>query len=396
MGAPLAVKQMLDLISLGLVGVLAGVATGFTPGIHPNTVIFSSIPVYLSSGLGFMSYASFISGLSISHTFHDFLPSIYLQAPDAETAMSTMPGAEKAAEGRGPEAFHSTLLGGIISMLVVCMMLPVLFMFLNDFYALLEPIMAFMITFFLFFLVFQNELFPAAVTCILSGALGIITLNSSSGGNFILMPVFTGLFAIPAISSSVREELELPEQELDAEFKGEKGSFTGALAGFIAGTVPGVGAAVSTTFLSPFIDDRKDFMAGMGGVNTTDIIVSFIALLLIGKARSGASVAFQSLKSPVQHQIIFLIGLSVFCGSISALLALRSEKIFLKAINRIKFRYVGVSTISLVLILSLVLSGIFGLITAVTGTFIGFYSMRNKCRACCMAVLLVPSILFFI
>jgi putative membrane protein len=387
---------MLDLVSLALIGVLAGVLTGLIPGIHPNTVIFGSMPLYFSSGFGFMSYAAFISGMSISHTFHDFLPSIYMQAPDANTALSTMPGAEKAAEGKGPQAFHSTLLGGIVSITTVAIFLPVLGIFLDDLYSLIQPVMAFVIAFFLFFLIFENEIVPAVTTCILSGVLGFLTLNSPLAGNFILMPVFTGLFAVPAISSSIRNDFELPEQNFDADFEGLRGSLAGGLSGLIAGTVPGVGAAASTTFLSPIMQDRDDFMAGMGGVNTTDIVISFIALISIGKARSGASVVLQSLKAPVSHQVFLLVGLSVFCGGVSALLAVRTEKYFLKFIRKAKFRYIGASTIGLTFIISYMLSGSFGVLTMVTASFIGFYSLRKNCRACCMAVLLIPSILFFL
>lgn len=85
-------KHMIDLASIALTGVLAGVITGLVCGIHPNTIIFASMPVYIGTDIEFMIYASFISGLSVSHTFHDFLPAIYMQAPYANTALSTIPG----------------------------------------------------------------------------------------------------------------------------------------------------------------------------------------------------------------------------------------------------------------------------------------------------------------
>ncbi|MFB6100168.1 MAG: tripartite tricarboxylate transporter permease [Candidatus Nanohalobium sp.] len=386
---------MLDLISLALIGVLAGAFTGIVPGIHPNTVIFTSIPFYLSTSMAFMSYAAFISGLSVSHTFHDFLPSIYMQAPDANTALSTMPGAEKAANGEGPEAFHSTLIGGIVSIVALILALPVLTLFLEDFYTFIEPFMAYIVAFFLFFLIFRNKFRPAIITAVLAGALGMISLNSSLGGQFILMPVFGGLFAVPAVISSLEKDFELPQQDFEAGFSGGRGGLAGLLSGLIAGTVPGVGAAGSTTFLSPLMDDGSEFLAGMGGVNTTDIVVSLLALLLIGKARSGASVALQSLSTPVRHEIFLLIGLSVFCAGISALLALRTERFFLKVIELVNFRKAGVAVLSIVCVLSFVLSGWFGVLTLATASFIGFYSLENSCRAACMAVLLVPSIAFF-
>jgi putative membrane protein len=387
---------VLDLLSLALLGVLLGAFTGIVPGIHPNTVIFTSLPIYIGTGVDFLSYAALISGLSVSHTFHDFLPSIYLQAPDANTALSTMPGAEKAAIGKGPEAFHSTLLGGITSVAALIILLPVLAFFLADFYSVLRPLMAYIVAFFLFFLIFREKSKEAVLTASLSGVLGILALNSGPGGQFILMPVFAGLFAVPAVSSSLRRNFELPEQELSSEFKGRRGGVAGVLAGLIAGTVPGVGAAGSTTFLSPLMKDQDDFLAGMGAVNTTDITVSFLAILLIGKARSGAAVALQSVSAPVKSEIYLLIGISIFCAGVSALLALRTEKVFLKGLERLDFRMASYLVLAVLFISTLFLTGWFGVLTLLTASGIGFYSLRNGCRACCMAVLLIPSIMFFI
>jgi putative membrane protein len=389
-------RQMIDLLSLALVGVLLGVLTGIVPGIHPNTVIFSSLPIYISTEIEFLSYAALIAGLSVSHTFHDFLPSIYLQAPDANTALSTMPGAEKAAAGEGPEAFHSTLIGGLTSVGLLILALPVLALFLDDFYSAVRPFMAYIVAFFLFFLIFREKSHEAVITSVLAGTLGIVALNSGIGGEFILMPVFAGLFAVPAVFSSLRRNFDLPEQEISSDFEGWRGASAGLLSGLIAGTVPGVGAAGSTTFLSPLMDNQKDFLAGMGAVNTIDIIISFLAILSIGKARSGAAVALQSLSQPVKSEIYLLIGLSIFCAGIAALLALRTEKLFLKILHSVDFRFVLYTVILVLLASSFVLVGWFGVLTLLTASLTGFYSLENSCRVCCMAVLLIPSILFFI
>ena len=60
-------KHMIELISIALIGVLAGVLTGLVPEIRPNTIIFASMPVYIGIDIEFMIYASFISVLSVSH-----------------------------------------------------------------------------------------------------------------------------------------------------------------------------------------------------------------------------------------------------------------------------------------------------------------------------------------
>jgi TctA family transporter len=52
--------------------------------------------------------------------------------------------------------------------------------------------------------------------------------------------------------------------------------------------------------------------------------------------------------------------------------------------------------LAVLFISTLFLTGWFGVLTLLTASGIGFYSLRNGCRACCMAVLLIPSIMFFI
>ena len=72
---------MFELLAFSIIGVWIGAATGLIPGVHPNTIIFVSVPIYLSSEMEFMSYAGLLIGCSVSHTFHNFVPSIYLRSP---------------------------------------------------------------------------------------------------------------------------------------------------------------------------------------------------------------------------------------------------------------------------------------------------------------------------
>jgi len=387
---------MLEMLAYGLTGVLIGIFTGLVPGIHPNTVIFSSLPLYLGSDLGFMLYASLISGMSVSHTFHDFIPAFYLQAPEGGTALAMGVGERMASNGKGLEAFNSTLMGGITSLFAFLLMLPVVYFGLKMVYGLVQPFMAPLLLFFLFFLVFRSGKWEAGVVASLSGALGYIALNSSIAGSFVLMPVFSGLFAVPAVLSSLNSSGGIPKQESSNKFSGLNGGFVGFFAGLMAGVFPGLGAAGSTSFLMPLIEDKKDFLAGMGGVNTSDIVVSLVSLLVLEKARSGASVALDSLTKSIEWQIFGLVGVSIFCAGISALTALRTHNLFLKIFSYVSFRFIGLAVLIVLFVVSFVFSGVFGLLVLLVASVIGGYSYLVDCRNVCMAVLLVPAILFFI
>ena len=99
-----------------LMGVALGVVTGLVPGLHVNNVavliiviqgsLFSltvSMFALLSPTVTDVSVlvSCLIVGVVISHTFLDFIPSVYLGAPEPETALSVLPGHRMLLRGEG-------------------------------------------------------------------------------------------------------------------------------------------------------------------------------------------------------------------------------------------------------------------------------------------------------
>ena len=386
------------IIFIGL-GTLAGSLTGIIPGIHPNTVVFTLLPFYFVVNPEFSVFMAFISGLGVSHTLHDFLPALFLNAPEAESALSSLPGLEMVEKGLGRKAFILTLIGGLTSAFVFILSLPVLFLLLEHVYKAIEPFMGYILLFFLFFIILEsNSRLNALIISVLSGVLGMITLNSSFGQQFILMPVFGGLFALPAIFYSLSRDFKIPEQKNSFVISSNrvKGGFTGFLAGLLAGTVPGIGAAVSTSFLTPLMDNsRENFITGLGGVNTSDILIAFVALFLIGKPRTGSSVALQTISNVRLPDIGFLIGCAVLATGLSGIIALKNLELFLKFVTRFDFKYIGMCAVSAVILTTFFTTGLYGLLVLITSSFIGALALLTECRASCMAVLIVPAIFFF-
>jgi putative membrane protein len=390
---------MIDYLVIILLGVAAGVFTGLVPGIHPNTVIFGSMPFYFYSEIEFLSYLSFIAGLSVSHTFHDFLPAIFLSAPEADAALSSIPGTEMASEGRGIEAFYYTVGGGVFSVLTCIVLAPILFMTLKSIYGFFEPFMAYILLFFLIFMIVDaNSVLSAAPVALLAGILGVLSFRMPINQQYLLLPVFTGLFAVPAVIRTMEERDSLPEQfepEIETE-TAARGGFLGFVAGIIAGVFPGLGAAASTSFLSPLMNDsEKEFLAGMGGVNTTDILMSFFAVYILGKARSGASVALKSLSKIQAPEVFFLMGGSILAVSVSAPLSLRVSSSFVFLLEKIRIKPILVLVLIIILASTVYLTGLQGILILFAAASIGYASILAGERKLCMAVLLVPSIIFF-
>lgn len=389
---------MIEPILAVTLGVAAGVLTGLIPGIHPNTVVFTVIPFYFIYQPEFTVFMAFISGLSISHTLHDFLPALFLKAPEAESALSSLPGIEMVQEGMGRKAFVLTVIGGLTSSTVFVVILPVLFLVLEAVYPILNQFMAFILIFFLLFIVFESRsVFNAILITGLSGFLGVSVLSGPQQ-QFILLPVFSGLFAVPAVSYSIFRDFEIPEQKDRFQISSSriKEGFAGFGSGLVAGVIPGIGAAVSTTFLTPFMDsDREGFLTGLGGVNTSDILVSFLALYLIGRPRSGSSVALQMISEVRIPEVFFLIGCSLLGAGLSGILSLKVLDLFLELVGKVDFRFLGLSVLTLIFSIVFFTTGFYGIVVLLTSCFIGFIALLTECRASCMAVLIIPALTYF-
>jgi putative membrane protein len=388
---------MFSLLLFTLGGVAAGVFTGLVPGIHPNTVIFTAVPYYLSSGIETMHFVAFLTGMSVSHTFHDFLPAFFISAPDAESALSSVSAAEMVKSGKGLEAFRYTVYGALFSLLPVMLFSALSFFYLEQLYGWISGFMEHILLFFLFFMVLDSEnRFGSALVAVFAGALGVASFQSPVNQNFVFIPLFSGLFAVPAIISSLRSDYKIPDQDPPSLKFPEafRGGIVGSAAGFLAGVIPGIGAAVSTSFLSPLMDrSRRKFMASMGAVNTTDIIFSLVALYLIERARSGVSVALELLGSEVNLVLVGVLALlSVF---VSAFTALKVSGRYVDSLRSVQAEKLLYSVLALLAAVVFLVTGILGLLVFLTSSLVGEAALRTGNRKVCMAVLIVPAILYF-
>jgi len=117
---------LLAIIVFTLIGCIAGIVTGLVPGIHVNNVAymvlaFSSALVTLamllfgwalpSASQITIMVCSLVIGNAITHTFLDFIPSVFLGAPDDDTALSVLPGHRMVLAGRGYEAVKCSVIG---------------------------------------------------------------------------------------------------------------------------------------------------------------------------------------------------------------------------------------------------------------------------------------------
>ncbi|MFQ5885489.1 MAG: tripartite tricarboxylate transporter permease, partial [Thermoplasmata archaeon] len=123
-----------------LIGVCAGMATGLIPGLHVNNVALAAIAIQgplISLAMLLFGWAdptveeivlivsTLIIGNVVTHTFLDFIPSVFLGAPEGDTALSVLPGHRLLLKGLGYEAVKLSAFGSLMSVfLALCMIFP--------------------------------------------------------------------------------------------------------------------------------------------------------------------------------------------------------------------------------------------------------------------------------
>lgn len=118
--------MLLELIIAIVLGIAAGIITGLTPGIHINLVsllVLSAAP-FLSAYFSLIALACFIISMSVTHSFLDPIPSIYLGAPDSDQALGVLPGHRYLLAGHGYTALKLTVIGSFGALILSVLLFP--------------------------------------------------------------------------------------------------------------------------------------------------------------------------------------------------------------------------------------------------------------------------------
>ncbi len=397
----------LDIIAFALAGCGLGMFTGTVPGIHVNSAVAIIIPV-----LGvFNPYltAAMIIAMAISHTIFDFVPSVLLGMPEGETALSVLPGHRMLMEGRGLEAIYLTVIGGTVVTCIACVLLPLLIAVIPFFYQNIHSYIHFALAAIASVVVLtedgSTQKIKAFICLSLSGALGYLVLNSYVLPSTVLfLPLFTGLFGLSTLIISLRSSCILPMQSRDfprvrntmALVASAKALFSGVL----VGTLPGIGASQATVLTQQLTKnkDQREFMISLGGINTVVALFSLVSLYTISKARSGAAVAVHALL-PEFHaaELAMLAAVALLSAGVSSLVLMAAVKKMISLFERIRYLWLTLFVIMFLVSLTVIFSGLFGLLVLVTSTAIGMLAplWRVK-RSSLMGVLMIPLIIFYL
>jgi len=399
---------MLEVFLLIFAGILLGTFTGMVPGIHVNTVVIvllSLLPVLLEhfSPLGVVSL---IVAMSVVHTFVDYIPSILIGAPQEDSVLSTLPGHRMLMEGRGYEAIRLTVLGGFGAIIVSCITLPAGIVILPILYGMAKMIMPYLLIAVLAYMVYSERtpkkmLYSLAIIGY-SGILGILVLNGNVlPPKYSLFPTLTGLFGISTLLASLRHETVVPPQTLDYDDTSYRQSIAaGSVAGALTGLLPGIGSSQSALIVQNAFKDKneKEFLVAIGGVNTSDAIYSIFALYLIGNPRSGASIAVEHiLKEFTFQDFMSIVAVVLIATPFATGITLALSRVSVRRLQNLDYAKFSKYVLCFLFVFIFAMTGLRGVLIAVTATAIGLVAaITGVKRSHCMAVLVVPTILYFL
>ncbi len=393
------------LIAVGL-GILAGCITGLIPGIHINLVSL----LVLSGSVFLLQYTSplilviFIVSMAVTHTFLDFLPSCYLGAPNADTALSVLPAHRLLLKGRGYEAVKLATMGSLFGLIFTLILVPVFLFTVKGFYDFVSGYIAYILILSVFFLVLKDRLkMWALVSFLMAGILGLAVLNIANLEQ-PLFPMLSGLFGTSTLILSINEKTTLPKQEFKEKkiSKKEVGKALGGgiIASSLCGFLPGLGAAQAAILASSGFKkiSTRGFLVLLGAINTMVMVISFIALYTIEKSRNGAILVVSKIIGSLNFEtFILFLGVSLLVAGIATFLTLKLAKVFSKFISKISYKKTCLVIVVLISVLVLLLSGFLGFFILIVSTFVGMVpALKGIGRNHLMGCLILPVILYFL
>jgi len=440
------------LIIFCVLGVLVGVLTGLLPGLHVNNIALillslSSVIVAMCSPL--FSYgisesfillliAGFIIAVSLSHSFHDVIPTTFIGAPEEDTALTVLPAHDLLLQGRGYEAISLSALGSY-GAIIVCLLLlfPIRFIIGSPLflYSALQEIMGLVLVAIALLMIATEKskindisdkgkipsiigMVFALFVFILSGVFGLIILDfpvdSPIGlSSPVLFPALTGLFGTATLLDSLRTKPNIPKQKIEQltlnanEKKSSIGSvIAGSLAGIVVSIIPGITSATGTILAmnARQKSGHEQTIVTLSSVNTASAFSVVVVLFIILRPRSGAAIAVNELISVkewtslvVPEQLIYLVMFLLIAGSLSYFLTIKIGAVCAKYFVKLPYLKVVSATIVLITFLVFLFTGINGLLVLCVATSIGFLPILwGVRRSHCMGVLLLPIILHFL
>ncbi|MDN5357374.1 MAG: putative rane protein [Candidatus Methanomethylophilaceae archaeon] len=415
-------EVLLLVLLMSLTGAFMGAFTGLVPGIHVNTlaaIMLASYPSLSSFISGFsdpevvpLLVSACIVSASVVHSFLDFIPSVFIGAPDADEALTMLPGHRLLMEGRGMVAVRAAAVGSVVgSFCAIVLAVPIQYVMLNGAASVVENLTLSVVIFVSAVVIFSAEGLHgralATALFVASGALGIVCampeMPSSGiiGEGTLLFPLLTGLFGMPPLLESASSK-GAPEQRDDegdtiGPVPGIKGVVTGCIAGWFPGITATAGAALSASVTRE--DDPEKFISLVASIGTVTSVFSLVTLSVTGSGRSGTSAVIKEiigdgLQGFCSSDFVLLLIAMCIASALGYIMTIAAGRGMSKLTERIDSRKMNRTALALILLLVLLMTGPCGMAVLAISTLLGLVPQsEGVSRIPLTGCLMIPVIL---
>lgn len=397
---------MIDILLGTLVGIVLGTVSGIIPGVHANTLagVLISLQMVLLGIFGPAALACMLFAALITHTFVDAIPSTFLGVPDADTSLAVLPAHALCLEGNGEEAVRIAALGSACAMIIAVPLSLLCFLLLPALQPYFDWWIGILLVAVVGYMIVTSEApgFGLAVFLV-SGLLGVFALryaflgwHTIGGGNAILMPLLSGLFGISVLLTASRGTI--PTQQFRGIRIDDRGvvrsSLLGTAAGIAVGWLPGLSTASANGVLAAVIGygkDRRAYILATNAANTANAFIGLAALFALGRMRNGVMAAIEGLELPSMGGLM-VAGVLAACAAYLITVGLSRFAVCLGAVDS---HLLNRAVILFVVLLSVLLTGPFGLFILLLATGLGLVPRYiNLPAVYCMGAIMVPVILW--
>lgn len=413
------------ILYMTLLGASIGTFTGLIPGIHVNTLAAAMLSSYtlLEEALSPMvpyghlavCVSSCIVSASIVHSFVDFVPSVFIGAPDPDDTVSMLPGHRLLSEGRGMVAIRSAAIGSCVGACIsILMAIPLQYILLAGASDYLDGITPLILTIVVLVMIVRERgvgrMAWAIALLSISGMLGMacMDLRIPSEGIFpygtLLFPLLTGLFGMPSMIVSLGTPDIVPQTDDEKNPVGTIPGIKGVVTGLIAGWFPGI-TATSGAILSDAVTPERepeDFISMTASIGTSASIIMLVTMSVTGKGRSGTmtvvnEILGDSVIGPLNVAFLLLLTAAALATLLGYMLTIGCGKAVSKIVAAIDITLLNRLCIISVTVLVLVMTGPWGLVILMVSTIVGFLPMSvGMGRVYLTGCILTPTLLTYL
>ncbi|ADB60406.1 protein of unknown function DUF112 transmembrane [Haloterrigena turkmenica DSM 5511] len=393
----------LGLLAWILAGAALGCCSGLVPGLHANNfaLLLAGFAPSIPGRPLFVGCAMLAAG--VVHTFVNAVPAMALGVPDAEMAITALPGHRLVLEGRGYEAIRLSALGSLLAVLAAVPLAVPVTRGVTAAYPTIRTHLSVVLAMVVVALIASERTWRTRlgglVSFALAATLGVLTLDLATdapleaGG--MLAPLFAGLFGAPVLIDAIRGGGVPPQRDesiaMSRPLVGAT-AIAGALAGAVVGYIPGISAAIAAVAVLVVVPGRsgdRGYIVATSGVDTANTIFALFALAAIGQPRTGVMVAFDTVNAPLELPV--LVAGIVLAGCVGFVLVIVVGDVYLDFVGRTAYWKISVAVLALLCCLSYLFTGFVGIGVFAVATAIGLVPIRVRARRVhLMGVLIGP------